>query len=51
MSINDEVTPAYVKENLFEYIMSFLESYSLSDLMGILTDVIETIEWRKAQNE
>ena len=41
----------YEKENLFDYMKGFLEGYLLSELMAILTDVIETIEWEKAENE
>ena len=42
---------AYEKEDLFDYMKGFLDSYPLSELMAILTDVIETIEWEKAENE
>lgn len=41
----------YEKENLFDYMKGFLDSYPLSELMVILTDVIETLEWEKAENE
>lgn len=41
----------YEKENLFDYMKGFLDVYPLSELMAILTDVIETIEWEKAENE
>lgn len=41
----------YEKEDLFDYMKGFLDSYPLSELMTILTDVIETIEWEKAENE
>ena len=41
----------YEKEDLFDYMKGFLDSYPLSDFMAILTDVIETIEWEKAENE
>ena len=51
MSMYGESTPAYVKEDLFDYMKGFLEGYPLSELMAVLTDVIETIEWEKAKNE
>ena len=41
----------YEKEDLFDYMKGFLDCYPLSELMTILTDVIETIEWEKAENE
>jgi hypothetical protein len=41
----------YEKEDLFDYMKGFLEGYPLSELMAILTDVIETIEWEKTENE
>ena len=41
----------YEKEALFDYMKGFLDSYPLSELMTVLTDVIETIEWEKAENE
>ena len=51
MSRYGEGTPEYAKENLFDYMKGFLEGYPLSDLMVVLTDVIETIEWEKAEDE
>lgn len=51
MSRYGESAPAYVKENLYDYIKGFLEGYPLSELMAVLADVIETIEWEKAENE
>ena len=50
MSRYGESPPAYVKENLYDYIKGFLEGYSLSELMTVLTDVIETLEREKAEN-
>ena len=38
----------YEKEDLFNYMKGFLDSYPLSELMAILTDVIETLECEKA---
>lgn len=49
MNMNRPCT--YEKENLFNYIKGFLDSYPLSELMAILTDVIETLEWEKTENE
>lgn len=51
MSRYGEGTPEYAKEDLFDYIKGFLSGYPLSELMAVLTDVIETIEWENAQNE
>lgn len=46
-----ESAPAYVKENLYDDMKGFLEGYPLSELMAVLTDVIETLEWEKVENE
>lgn len=51
MSRYGESTPSYAKEDLYDYMKSFLEGYPLSELMAVLTDVIETIEWEKEQDE
>ena len=51
MSRYGESAPSYAKEDLFDYIKGFLEGYPLSELMTVLTDVIETIEWEKAEHE
>lgn len=51
MSRYCERAPLYEKENLFDYLKGFIEGYSLSELMSVLTEVIETIEWEKAEDE
>ena len=51
MSRYGESAPSYAKENLFNYLKGFLDGYPLSELMSVLTDVIETIEWEKAEDE
>ena len=51
MSRYGESAPSYAKENLFDYLKGFIEGYSLSELMSVLTDVIETIEWEKEQDK
>ena len=51
MSKYGESAPLYVKENLYNYLKGFLVGYPLSELMAVLTDVIETIEWEKAEDE
>ena len=51
MSRYNEKPPIYIKEDLYNYIKNFIENYPLSELMTILTDIIESIEWEKAENE
>lgn len=47
----NEHAPFYVKENMYDYLRGFLESYSLSELLEILADVVDTIEREKAEDE
>ena len=42
---------AYEKEDLFDHMKRFLDGHLLSELMAILTDVVELVEWEKAENE
>ena len=49
MSRYGEGVPEYAKEGLYDHMKGFLEGYPLSELMAVLTDVIETMEWEKAQ--
>ena len=51
MSRYGEYRGGYDRENLFDEMKRFLGSYPLSELMKVLTDVIETVEWEKAEDE
>ena len=51
MSRYGDYRGGYDKEELFDEMKRFLDSYPLSELMKVLADVIELIEWEKADNE
>lgn len=51
MSRYGEDAPSYEKEDMYDHMKGFLAGHPLSELMQVLTDVVETIEWEKAENE
>ena len=51
MSRYGEDAPSYEKEDMYDHMKGFLAGHPLSELMQVLTDVVETIEWEKAEDE
>ena len=51
MSRYGESAPSYEKEDMYDNMKGFLAGHPLSELIEVLADVIETIEWEKAENE
>jgi hypothetical protein len=41
----------YEKEDMYDHMKGFLAGHPLSELIQILTDVVETVEWEKAEDE
>ena len=51
MSRYGEDRPSYEKEDMYDHMKGFLAEHPLSEIIQILTDVVETIEWEKANDE
>jgi len=41
----------YEKESLHDHIKGYLSAHTVSEVMQIVTDVIEEFEWESAENE
>ena len=51
MSRYGDDRPSYEKEDMYDHMKGFLAGHPLSELIQILTDVVETVEWEKAEDE